>query len=59
MPSRIIKKSDRGIGDSVRNLTRITGIDKVVEGVSKVLDVPCGCGKRQEKLNDMFPYDKK
>tara|TARA_Y100000296_G_scaffold4757_1_gene6106 strand:+ start:312 stop:473 length:162 start_codon:yes stop_codon:yes gene_type:complete len=49
---------DKGLGDTVEKITTITGIKKVVEKVSKTLKKPCGCDKRREKLNKMFPYKK-
>tara|TARA_R100001440_G_scaffold719_7_gene2330 strand:- start:7511 stop:7663 length:153 start_codon:yes stop_codon:yes gene_type:complete len=42
----------KGLGDSIEKITRATGLKKVVESVSK----DCGCKKRKEKLNTMFPY---
>jgi len=46
----------RGLGDTIEHVTKITGIKKVVNKVSEVLDVPCGCEERKEVLNNMFPY---
>jgi hypothetical protein len=53
-----------GLGDTIKNITSLTGIDKVVNKISDVTGVPCGCSKRQEALNDpnllinkMFYYD--
>jgi hypothetical protein len=43
----------KGLGDTIAKLTRATGIDKVVDKATKG---ECGCKKRQEKLNKMFPY---
>jgi hypothetical protein len=45
----------KGLGDSIEKLTEKTGIKKLVE--SFVED--CGCNKRKEKLNKMFPYGRK
>tara|TARA_R100001163_G_scaffold35478_1_gene27295 strand:+ start:1376 stop:1528 length:153 start_codon:yes stop_codon:yes gene_type:complete len=42
----------KGLGDSIEKITRATGLKQVVESVSK----DCGCKKRKEKLNKMFPY---
>lgn len=44
----------RGLGDSVEKLTRATGIKKLVE---KYGPTDCGCDKRQDKLNKLFPYN--
>lgn len=44
-----------GLGDTVEKVLRKTGIDKVAKAV---LGEDCGCDKRQELLNDLFPYKK-
>lgn len=55
--NKIVKKSKpRGLGDSIENFTKKTGIKKAVE---KVAGEGCGCGARRDALNRMFPYDKK
>jgi len=42
------KGKSRGLGDTIAKLTSAVGIK------------PCGgCSKRQKKLNEMFPYNKK
>ena len=46
----------KGLGDSIEKITKATGIKKVVEKVTGEKD--CGCNKRKEKLNKMFPYKK-
>jgi len=43
----------KGLGDSIDKFTTATGIKKVVEAVS---GGGCGCNKRKETLNTMFPY---
>lgn len=45
----------RGLGDSVEKFTKATGIKKMVNTVSKGLNIPCGCESRKEMLNKMFP----
>ena len=58
--NKIVKKSKpKGLGDSIENLTKATGIKKVVDKVSEVAGKDCGCGARKDALNRMFPYDKK
>ena len=47
----------RGLGDSIEKITKATGIKKVVEAVSKVTGKDCGCGKRKDNLNRLFPYN--
>lgn len=46
----------KGLGDTIEKITTATGIKKVVDKVSEVTKKPCGCGKRKQKLNEMFPY---
>lgn len=48
----------RGLGDSIHKFTTATGIKKVVDTVSKVTNTDCGCGKRRDTLNRIFPYDR-
>ena len=50
-------KESKGVGDTVEKITKATGIKKVVETVSKVTGKDCGCGKRKDKLNRLFPYN--
>jgi len=50
-------KKSKGLGDTVAKFTKATGIKKVVDTVSKVTKKPCNCGKRQENLNRLFPYN--
>ena len=47
----------KGLGDTIEKITEITGVKKVVEKVTGKKD--CGCNKRKEKLNKMFPYKNK
>jgi hypothetical protein len=49
-----------GLGDTVAKITNTLGIDKVAESVAKAVGKEdCGCNKRREKLNELFPYDNK
>ena len=52
------KNKSKGLGDTVAKITKATGIKKVVDTVSKVTGKDCGCGKRQDTLNRLFPYNK-
>ena len=47
----------KGLGDTIEKITTATGIKKAVDAVSKVTKKPCGCSKRKDKLNKMFPYN--
>lgn len=49
----------KGLGDSIEKITKATGIKKMVDKVSKGLNIPCGCKHRKNKLNIMFPYNNK
>ena len=51
------KQSD-GLGDTVEKITKATGIKAAVDGVFDALGKDCGCDKRKEVLNAMFPYNK-
>ncbi len=42
----------RGLGDTIAKFTKATGIKRIVERMTD----DCGCDKRQDKLNKMFPY---
>jgi hypothetical protein len=58
--NRIVKTSKpKGLGDTIDRITTATGVKAIVEKVSEIAKVPCGCEKRREVLNEMFPYDKK
>jgi hypothetical protein len=46
----------RGLGDTVAKVTKLTGIKSVVDTVSKATGKECGCAKRKDTLNRMFPY---
>ena len=45
----------KGFGDTIEKFTTATGIKSVV---SKLSNGDCGCDKRKEALNKMFPYRK-
>ena len=44
-----------GLGDKIESFTKATGIKKIVDTVSQGLNIPCGCEKRKNVLNKMFP----
>ena len=48
----------RGLGDTVEKITTATGIKKVVDTVAKATGKDCGCNKRKDALNRLFPYQK-
>lgn len=45
----------KGLGDTVAAITKATGIELLVKSL---FGENCGCDVRQEKLNEMFPYQK-
>jgi hypothetical protein len=49
----------KGLGDTIEKITKATGIKKVVDKVSKIAKKDCGCDKRKETLNKLFPYNYK
>ena len=49
----------KGLGDSIEKFTKATGIKKVVNTVAKKTGKDCGCNKRKENLNRLFPYNNK
>jgi len=53
-----IEKS-KGFGDTIAKVTKATGLDKVAKSISQAAGKSdCGCGKRKDTLNRMFPYEK-
>ena len=46
----------KGLGDSIEKFTEAIGIKKVVDTVTQG---GCGCNKRKEALNKIFPYENK
>ena len=51
-----LKMKAKGFGDTVEQIAEATGIKKVVEAVSAKTGKECGCNKRKEALNKLFPY---
>ena len=49
-------KKSRGLGDSNEKFTKATGIKAAVDATAKAVGKDCGCKKRRDKLNEMFPY---
>ena len=49
----------KGLGDSVENFLRKTGIKSMVKTGAKLAGVKdCGCNKRKQALNKSVPYKK-
>jgi hypothetical protein len=53
--TRTPRKKAEGLGDTVENVLKLTGISKLVNFVA---GEDCGCEARKEKLNKLFPYNK-
>lgn len=48
----------RGLGDDIQKITTALKIDKVAKKIAALMGKDdCGCGERQEKLNQLFPYN--
>ena len=52
------QNKSKGLGDTIAKITKATGIKKVVDTASKMVKKDCGCAKRQDNLNRLFPYNK-
>jgi hypothetical protein len=49
----------RGLGDTIHRFTKATGIHNLAQmGAKAIGKKDCGCKKRQETLNQAFPYKK-
>ena len=49
----------KGLGDSIEKITRATGIHSLAQmGAKAVGKKDCGCNKRRDTLNRVFPYKK-
>lgn len=48
----------KGLGDTVEKIMKATGIKKVVDVTTKAVGAKdCGCDKRRDTLNRIFPYN--
>ena len=46
----------KGLGDSIEKITKATGIKAATKYIFDKLGKDCGCNKRKERLNKLFPY---
>ena len=53
------KTESKGLGDTIAKITTATGIKKVVDTIADATGTDCGCSARQQKLNEMVPYETK
>ncbi|HMQ55687.1 MAG TPA: hypothetical protein PKE64_19015 [Anaerolineae bacterium] len=44
-------KAGKPLGDTVADLTHLTGVDRVADTYTQVTGKDCGCKRRQELLN--------
>ena len=52
------ENKSRGLGDTVEKIMKATGIKKVVDVTTKAVGIKdCGCDKRRDTLNRIFPYN--
>ena len=52
-------QESKGLGDTIAKITNAVGLDRVAESIAKAVGKEdCGCNKRKQRLNDMFPYNK-
>ena len=60
MSFKLPRQKSRGLGDSIEKFTKATGIHSLAQAGAEALGKKdCGCGKRKEVLNKMFPYKNK
>jgi hypothetical protein len=53
-------KKKKGLGDTVESITHFFGLHIVAEKIAKLFGKEdCGCTRRRDKLNRLFPYKKK
>jgi hypothetical protein len=52
------KKQAQGLGDTIEQITKATGIKAAVEMFSKATGIDCGCEERKAKLNELFSYSR-
>ena len=59
MTFKLSNHKSQGLGDTIDKFTKATGIKSLVQmGNRAVGKKDCGCNKRKDKLNKMFPYKK-
>ncbi len=46
----------KGLGDTIEQITTVTGIKAVVDKISEVTGIDCGCEQRKEELNKLWSY---
>ena len=49
-------RKPKGLGDTIEQITTATGIKAVVDKISEVTGINCGCEERKELLNKIWTY---
>lgn len=49
-------RKPKGLGDTIEQITTATGIKAVVDKISEVTGIDCGCEDRKETLNKLWSY---
>jgi hypothetical protein len=49
-------EKNKGLGDVVENIAKHTGIKKAVDWFADKTGLDCGCDRRKETLNNLFPF---
>jgi len=49
-------RKPKGLGDTIEQITTATGIKAVVDKISEVTGIDCGCEERKEALNKLWSY---
>lgn len=58
LPQKSDSPASRGLGDTIAKITSATKLDIVADKIAKAAGADdCGCKARQQKLNQMFPYN--
>ncbi len=53
-------EESKGLGDTVAKVTHVLKLDVLADKVAHAMGKEdCGCNRRREKLNELFPYKKK
>lgn len=52
-----INEESKGLGDTVAKIAEILKMDKVANKLAEMAGKKdCGCNKRKQTLNELFPY---
>jgi len=49
----------KGLGDSIEKVTKVIGVKRIVDTISKITGKDCGCNTRKKALNEMWTYSEK